>query len=136
MTVTIPVGLRTTDLVTQQSKISTLAARPSTAPDAAQSAQQLNYEQQNLVLALIDRGALSATAILSTVSYRGTNAILSAITALSNNITTWTTTNPQLATSSAFTLEQLRRQAVTELMASGQMSAASVLSTMAYAGSF
>jgi hypothetical protein len=134
MTVTIPTGAKTTDLVAKQAEITGLAAVVSTSPAYNQAQQLLNQRQQELVLSLIDRNALSAATILSSVSYKGTLPVLTAITSLNNNITTWTTTNPALATASAVTLEALRRQAVAELMASGQMSAATVLSQLSYAG--
>jgi hypothetical protein len=129
MTVNIPATERT-GAAALAAQITTLSSRTD-----SQSQQLLNQQQQALVNSLIAQGKLNAASILSTVAFRGTLPILAQIAALQADVSAWTTTNPQLATTvSNTTLPQLQAQAVSELMASGQMSAATVLSTMSYVG--
>jgi hypothetical protein len=147
LTLSVPVTPKTTanGLVAKQSQIATLAAVASTAPHASQSAQLLLQTKVEFVSALLEHGAIAggASAILSTVAYtKGgpATAILAQITSLKAAIATNAAGNPllpnnlQLATNQATTLEQLNRQAVVELLNSGQMSPDAVLAAFSYTG--
>jgi hypothetical protein len=131
MTVVVP-NTEKSGALALQAQITTVSARTD-----SQSQQLTNQLQQSLVNTLIAQGKLSAAAILSTVAFRGTLPVLAQITAAQADVTAWTTANvnQQLATTTTnTTIPALQAQAVIELMASGQMSAATVLSTMTYSG--
>jgi hypothetical protein len=141
MTLTVPTNVKTVQngLAQKQAQINTLAAVASTAPHASQSAQLLLQQQRELVAGLLEHNAIAggAAAILSTVSYtKGgpATAILAQITATQAQITAQTTANPVIATQLGIKLDQLQRQAVIELLNSGQMSPTAVLAAFAYTG--
>jgi hypothetical protein len=142
MTLTIPSTGRNSDQALLQSTITTLAAVPSTSPAYQAAQQRLAQAQREIVLSLIDRGALQAATLLSTAAVFASGAvppnsvlpILGQISTLNSNITTWSSSNPALVSQAQTQLEALRRQAVVELLASGVMSAALVLSTQSFAG--
>jgi len=126
MTVTVPSTDRTGAYQLQQ-QVTTLAAL--TDPS---SQQLLGQRQIDLVNTLMAQGKLSAASILSQISYSSTNPIIAQITALNTLISSYGAGMP--ASDAAVTLGQLQVQLVQELMASAQMTAASILSNMTYVG--
>lgn len=142
MSVVVPSTGRSQDLAVLQSKINTLAAVSTTSPAYQQSVQALAQAQRELVLALLDRNALNAASLLAAtavfpsgkVPATSSLPVLAAISALQTNITSWASTNPALVPPAQVTLAALQSQACAELLASGVMSAALVLSTQTFAG--
>ncbi len=111
-----------------QSQITALQARPD-----PQSAYEAKAAQERLVHTLLDSQRLVASTILGTVTVQNKSHPLwaqrSTLTALAN-----TTTAAGLA--AGVSLDQVERQLVGEIMASGQVSAATILShpSLSYIG--
>ncbi len=141
-TLIVPTTPRTVanGLLAKQALITSLSATPSTAPHASQSAQLLLQTKREFVIGLIEHGAIAgAAAVLSTVSYTTSGAaaaVVAQYNTLKAQLAAWNAagTNVQLATSKGRDLEALARQAVAELLASGQMSADAVLAAFSYTG--
>jgi len=108
-------------------EITLLAARTDT-----YSQNLLNQRQQELVQVLLAQNNLVAASILSTCSYVTNNPLVAAITALQTLATSYGQTPPGYAANE--TVDQKQRQLVTELMASGQLPASTILSTMTNTG--
>ena len=127
MTITVPAGEKTGAFAIQ-AHITALAARTDTF-----SAQLKAQREAELVHALLDQQRLNAAAILSTVPFTGKNPQAAAITAAQGLITSYGASMPGAAETA--TLDQLQRQAVADLLATGQMTGAAVLaSSLMYAG--
>jgi hypothetical protein len=134
MTVTVP-ATEKTGAAAKAAQITALQAVPTTAAHYQYSQQLLLQTQIELINALVAQGRLNAASILSTVSYRGTLPILTQISALQTQAANWASTNPVASgTLLNVTIPALQAQAVSELLASGQLNAGTVLSTMSYVG--
>jgi hypothetical protein len=92
------------------------------------AAQQLNQRQIDLVQTLLDLRKLDAGVILSTVPYNSSNPIIAQIAAMTPLAAKYGNTLPGDAARE--TVGQLQLQLLQELMASAQMPAALILSTM------
>ena len=126
MTVTVPSTDRTGAYQLQQ-QITTLAAL--TDPS---SQQLLGQRQIDLVNSLLSDNKLIASSILSQISYNSSNPLIAQIAAMQTLVTNAGATS--VGNDYNVTLGQLQVQLVQELMASAQMTAASILSNMTYVG--
>jgi hypothetical protein len=133
MSVVIPPTHANESLTAIASKVTTLAAIPSTVPHYTASQLLLAQTQTELVEALLDWRKLQAATIISTLPVLNkSNPLYSKITAQNTLITAYGATAPAGAANQA--LDTFQRQLVIEEMASGQRTAASILSTMSYMG--
>lgn len=128
MTVVVPI-LEKTGAYQLQQQIAGLSSKNDP------TGQLTNQRQIDLVNTLMAQGKLQAASILSTISYKSTLPILTQLSTAQTNATAWVTKNPaQAAWLNNNVIPSLQVQAVQELMASGAMPAASILSTMSYIG--
>jgi len=126
MTATVPSTDRTGAYQLQQ-QITTLAAL--TDPS---SQQLLGQRQIDLVNSLLSDNKLIASSILSQISYNSSNPLIAQIAAMQTLVNNAGATS--VGNDYSVTLGQLQLQLVQELMASAQMTAASILSNMTYVG--
>jgi len=126
MTVTVPSTDKTGAYQLQQ-QVTTLAAL--TDPS---SQQLLGQRQIDLVNSLLSDNKLIASSILSQISYNSSNPLIAQIAAMQTLVNNAGATS--VGNDYSVTLGQLQLQLVQELMASAQMTAASILSNMTYVG--
>ena len=126
MTVTVPSTDKTGAYQLQQ-QVTTLAAL--TDPS---SQQLLGQRQIDLVNSLLSDNKLIASSILSQISYNSSNPLIAQIAAMQTLVNNAGATS--VGNDYTVRLGQLQLQLVQELMASAQMTAASILSNMTYVG--
>jgi hypothetical protein len=126
MTVNVPQTHKSGTYEKQQ-QIAAVGARPD-----YQSVQHKNQLETELVLSLLDEGKLQAAHVIANVAFKGANPQATAIAKWTALVASYGATGPGNAAS--LELDKAQRQAVSEMMASGQMTAASVLSSESYSG--
>ena len=132
MTVIVPVGPNNGNMVALQSKITALSARTD-----AQSQQEVNKAQVDLVSSLIDAKALIPATILSSVTYTVPpgNLIAGQITVL-NALIAAAGTPPAMVPGLQAKLADLQSQLVLDLIAQPRsgVTAAALLASQTYQG--
>ena len=132
MAITVP-SVDKSGAYQKQATITTLSAVASTSPGYNQAQQALLQAQQELVRILLDNRNITPANVLSQVSYPSAKVP----SALSSALTTWTTivnTGGGAAVTAATKVDETQRAIVEELLVGVGGFAASVLSTMTYAG--